>query len=206
MRRCVAAGLALALTCASFAAPANSTKSTNPPATTVGAPELPADSIFNVDGRFVDQAGRSFALRDRRGSAQIIAMFYASCQLVCPMLIETGRALDRALSASERQRLRVLLVSLDPGKDLPAVLAKTAAAHGLDTRRWTLACTDAQTVRRLAAVLDVRYRQLEDGSFNHTSALLLLDADGRIVARSDGLGGKPDPQFVTAVRAALTAH
>ena len=48
--------------------------------------------------------------------------------------------------------------------------------------------------------------QLVDGNFNHTSALLLLDRDGRIIARSDGLGGKPDPQFVAAVRAALAAH
>ena len=197
MTRRIAAGLAALLSCASLPLPA---------AAGAAAPELPGDSVLNLDGRFVDQAGRAFTLRERRGEAQIVGMFYASCQLVCPMLIETGRALDRALSAAERARLRVLLVSLDPAKDVPAVLTETAAKRGLDTHRWTLACTDADTVRRLAAVLDIRYRQLVDGNFNHTSALLLLDREGRIIARSDGLGGKPDPQFVAAVRAALAAH
>ena len=65
--------------------------------------------------------------------------------------------------------------------------------------------TDAETVRRLAAVLDVRYRQLESGDFNHTSALLLLDGAGRILARTDRLSSTPDPQFITALRAALAA-
>jgi protein SCO1/2 len=53
-------------------------------------------------------------------------------------------------------------------------------------------------------VLGVRYRQLADGDFNHTSALLLLDADGRILARTEKLGGVPDPEFLAAVRQAAS--
>ena len=48
-----------------------------------------------------------------------------------------------------------------------------------------------------------RYRELADGNFNHTSALVLLDAKGRIVARTEQVGAKPDPEFVKAVRAQL---
>ncbi|HBM66151.1 MAG TPA: SCO family protein, partial [Pseudomonas sp.] len=40
-------------------------------------------------------------------------------------------------------------------------------------------------VRALANLLDVRYRFREDGSINHTSVLVLLDADGRVRARSE---------------------
>ena len=42
-----------------------------------------------------------------------------------------------------------------------------------------------------------------DGDFNHTSVLVLLDADGRIVARTERIGGTPDPAFVAAVRETL---
>jgi protein SCO1/2 len=170
------------------------------------APALPGDSVLNLAGRFTDQEGRSFTLRQRRGGPQLIGMFYTRCQLVCPMLIETGLAADRALSADERARLRVLLVSLDPDHDSVAALSHAARAHRIDTQRWTLARTDSLTVRRLAAVLDVRYRQLTNGEFNHTSALLLLDGEGRMLARTDRLGAEPEPQFLAAMRAALAAH
>ena len=170
------------------------------------AVERPGDSVLNLAGRFTDQDGRSFTLRQRRGGPQLVGMFYTSCKLVCPMLIETGMAVDRALSADQRTRLRVLLVSLDPDHDSVAALSRAAQAHRIDTQRWTLARTDDVGVRRLAAVLDVRYRQLENGEYNHTSALLLLDGAGRILARTERLSADPDPQFITAVRAALAAH
>ena len=197
MRACTLAGLSLllALGQALSAAPAAAT-----------VHELPGDSVWNLPGHFADQAGRRFSLSGRRGEPQLVGMFYARCQLVCPLLIETGKSIDRALPADERARLRVLLVSLDPLHDTPQVLARTAGEHGVDTRRWTLARTDGATVRRLAAVLDVHYRQLENGEFNHTSALLLLDGEGRILARTDRLSSTPDPSFIAAVHAALAAH
>ena len=54
----------------------------------------------------------------------------------------------------------------------------------------------------MAGVLGVRYRQLADGGFNHSSMLILLDAEGRILARTEKVGSQPDPDFVNAVRKA----
>ena len=47
------------------------------------------------------------------------------------------------------------------------------------------------------------YRQLADGEFNHTSALVLLDAEGRVVARTEQVGSKVDPEFMAAVHRVL---
>lgn len=168
--------------------------------------ELPADSVLQLPGALTDQSGRKFRLGTRRGAVQLVGMFYSNCQFVCPMLIETGQSIDRALGEQERGRLRVLLISLDPARDTPAALARVAGEHRIDLKRWTLARTDEQTVRRLAAVLDIRYRRLESGEFNHTSALILLDADGRVLARTESLGSKPEPQFIAAVRSALISR
>jgi protein SCO1/2 len=49
-------------------------------------------------------------------------------------------------------------------------------------------------------VLGVRYRQLASGDFNHTSALVLLDRDGRIVTRTEKIGSLLDPTFIASVR------
>jgi protein SCO1 len=77
-----------------------------------------------------------------------------------------------------------------------------AKQRGLDAAHWSLASPRADDVRSVAGVLGVRYRQLADGQFNHTSALLLLDRDGRIVARSERIGSA-DPEFISVVRKVL---
>jgi protein SCO1 len=164
---------------------------------------LPGDSVLQLTGQFTDQSSKTFHLSARRGTAQLIGMFYGSCQSVCPLLIDSSVAITHALEPEPRSRLRVLLVSFDPARDTPAVLARVAREHRLDLAHWTLARTDEKTVRRLAAVLNIRYRQLEGGEFNHTSALILLDRDGREIARNESLSLTPDPQFIAAIRGAM---
>lgn len=164
---------------------------------------LPADSVMQLRESFTDQDGRDFTLAGRRGQPQLVSMFYTSCPYMCPLIIDTGLGVDAKLAPAERAKLRVLLVSIDPGRDTPAALQALAKKRHLDTRRWTLARTDADGVRKTAAVLGVRYRRLADGEFNHSSVLVLLDADGRILARSTKMGANPEPEFLAKVRAAL---
>ena len=164
---------------------------------------LPTDSILQLTDTFTAQDGRAFTLAERRGRPQLMAMFYSSCKFMCPLLIDSGKGVDHALTPAERARLAVLFVSLDPARDTQPVLSATARKHKLDLSRWTLARTDAIAVSKIAALLNVRYRQLADGDFNHTSALILLDADGRILARTEKMGASPDPDFMRAVKKAL---
>lgn len=164
---------------------------------------LPTDSVLRLPGQFVDQDGQAFTLAARRGHPQLVAMFYTSCPYMCPLIIDTGLAIDATLTPAERAKLRVLLISIDPERDSPAVLRAMTAKRHLDVRRWTLARTDDRGVRNTAAVLGVRYRRLADGEFNHSSVLVLLDADGRILARTEKMGRTPDPAFVNQVRAQL---
>ena len=179
---------------------------TTPVATAIApttAKPLPSDSILQLGDTFTAQDGRTFTLAERRGKPQLVAMFYSSCKFMCPLLVDSARGVDHALSPSERARMNVLFVSIDPARDTPPVLAALAAKRKLDLSRWTLARTDDASVRKLAALLGVRYRKLADGDFNHTSALILLDADGRIIARTEKMGAVLDPEFMKVVKKAL---
>ena len=169
------------------------------------APALPEDSIYLLDDAFSDQAGKPFVLADRRGKPQLVAMFYTSCRYICPLIVDSAKGVEHQLPPEQRARLGILLVSLDPARDDTAALASVAGKRKLDPARWTLARTEAAGVRRVAAVLGIRYRALADGEFNHSSALVLLDADGRVLARTEKLGSVPDPAFLAAVKAALAA-
>jgi protein SCO1/2 len=169
------------------------------------AAALPPDSIYRLEARFSDQSGQAFGLAARRGRPQLVAMFYTSCKYVCPLIVDSAKGVEHGLSADERQGLGILLVSLDPARDDTAALKSVADKRKLDPARWTLARTDEHNVRKLAALLGVRYRALADGEFNHTSALVLLDAEGRKLASSSRLGATPEPEFLAAVRTALQA-
>lgn len=188
----LACGAALALLCAvAVAAPQ-------------GKPApLPRDSVYQLPLVLTDQAGRAADWRTRRGTPQVVAMFYTSCQYICPLIVDSGKAVEKSLTPAQRGKLKILLISLDPKRDTPAALQHIVDKRQLDTTRWTLASPPQGDVRAVAGVLGVRYRELADGEFNHTSALLLLDADGRILARTERIGSKPDPEFIAAVRKAI---
>lgn len=167
------------------------------------ASPLPADSVYQLPLKLTDQHGKTWDWRSRRGHPQLVAMFYSSCQYICPLIVESGKAVDRSLTPTQRARLGVLFISMDPARDTPAALMKVVRDRRIEDKRWALASPEADAVRSVAGVLDIRYRQLADGEFNHTSALILLDADGRILARTEKMGSKVDPDFLAAVRKAL---
>ena len=170
----------------------------------LAATPLPGDSVYQLDVQLTRQDGHVQTLAARRGRPQLVTMFYTSCTMVCPMIIDTVKMTRKAIGEPARDRLDILAVSFDPARDDVPTLHKYADTRKLDPRHWTLAQTTPSTTRQLAALLGLQYRQLPDGEFNHSSELILLDADGRIVARTDVIG-RLDPAFVTAARGLLAA-
>ncbi|HVI57427.1 MAG TPA: SCO family protein [Luteimonas sp.] len=166
---------------------------------------LPRDSVYQLPAVLTDQHGKAWDWRSKRGTPQVVAMFYTSCRYVCPLIVDSGKAVEHALGPEERAKLGILLISMDPARDDPRALMQVASKRNLDAAHWSLASPPADSVRSVAGVLGVRYRQLADGEFNHTSALVLLDREGRIVARTEQVGTRLDPEFVAQVRQVLRA-
>jgi len=166
------------------------------------ATALPGDSVYQLDIPLTNQDARASKLADLRGSPVLIAMFYTSCKYVCPLIVDSMRNVDKGLTPEERSHLRVVLVSFDPDHDTPQALKAVAQERHLDLPRWTLDRTDAESVRKLAAVLGVQYRAIENGDFNHSTVISLLDREGRIAARSSRTG-EADPDLLAATKREL---
>jgi protein SCO1/2 len=132
-------------------------------------------------------------------------MFYTSCPYVCPLVIDTLKKTQAELAPEERAKLQVLLVSFDPERDSVERLKEVFDQRKIDAATWTLARTPAPSVRKLAAVLGIQYRALADREINHSTALVLLDPDGRAIARTEQIGAV-DPEFVAALKRALAAR
>lgn len=164
----------------------------------------PGASVYQLAGPFTDAGGAEVALDVFAGSPVLIAMFYASCRSACPVLIERVRRIEEALSEPVRARVRVVLVTLDPERDTPKVLAALGARHGLDPGRWRLLAGSEPTTRALATVLGVRYRRGRDDEITHSTSVSLLDARGVARSRAEGLWA-PYDALIAALRE-LTAE
>ncbi|WP_024867520.1 SCO family protein [Pseudoxanthomonas suwonensis] len=196
-------GLALCLALGLYAGPAAAqAASANGAAAAVH--ELAGESVYHLQAGLVDQHGQPLQWADLRGRPQLVSMFYANCHLMCPLILENAKALQKQLPEAERGRLGVAMITLDPARDTPEAMAEVARSHR-SPADWRYLVPANDDVRALASVLDVRYRFREDGSINHTSVLVLLDAEGRPLARSEVKGAAPDPAFLAQVRAALAA-
>lgn len=155
-------------------------------------------SIYQLDASLTNQAGAAHGLDVYRGHPVLITMFYGSCSMTCPLLIDTLQSVERSIPAQQRKNVRVLMITIDPQHDTPQALQQLAQERRIDTSRWTLARTDEKTVRKIAALLDVQYRPLPNGGYNHSSIVTLLSPDGEIVVRSSVLG-KADSALLEAL-------
>jgi protein SCO1/2 len=151
--------------------------------------DVPEDSLYQLDLDLTAADGSDKELSHFQGQPVLISMFYGKCPSACPMLIsELGQVLDEA----KDEDLKVLLVSLAPDQDTPELLTELAERHGLD-EDWLLVAPKPGQERTLAATLGIAYRVMPNGHINHSSILTLLDAQGRPIARVDGLGQSHAP-------------
>ena len=158
-----------------------------------GDTPLAERSVYQLSGAFTDAHGRPFRLSELRGKPVLALLFYGTCQSACPILVRDLQRIDASLSPVEQQGVRFLLVTFDPAVDTPERLAAYAKEHGLGTTRWTLLNGTPDQVRELAAVLGVRYRATGDGQYSHTQRIVLLDREGVVVEKFDGLDRPLEP-------------
>ena len=169
------------------------------------AQPLPGDSVYHLQAGTQAADGQPVDWSSLRGQPRVVSMFYTNCHLMCPLIIENAKSLQKQLTSAERKRLGVVMVSLDPARDTPSAMQDVAQRHRVPDG-WRFLTPAADDVRAIASVLDVRYRFRDDGSINHTSALVLLDANGQILARSEVSSAIPDPVFIDSVRKALASN
>jgi protein SCO1/2 len=159
---------------------------------------LPPESLYQLQATLTNQAGQSQRFALYRGNPVLVTMFYSSCPAACPLLIDTIRSVEATLSPAQKGQLRVLMISIDPERDTPAILGELARKRRVDLSRWTLVRADPGTVRKIAATLNIQYRKLPNGEFNHTSVITLLNSDGEMVKQTSTLGSV-DPELVAAI-------
>jgi protein SCO1/2 len=166
---------------------------------TMDAAPFTKESIYQLDGKFTDDSGRPVTLGELRGRPVVLDLFFASCGYACPLTVTDMLAIQAQLPAEVRERAVFVLVSFDTARDTPEALAKYRAQRGLNSS-WILLHGSDDSVRELAALLGVKYKQEAGGAFSHSNLITILNPAGEIVHQRTGLQGG-----LTETAAAVTA-
>lgn len=151
------------------------------------------DSLYHFNANWQSQRQQQVQLSQFQGKPLLISMIYGNCRTACPLLVLDAKTLVEALPAHVRADINVVFVSFDHERDQPQALAKYAERVGALDNNWHFLHGDANDIRTLAALLGIRYNKNDDGNFNHSNVLTVLDQEGRIAARQEGLRQDPAP-------------
>ena len=163
----------------------------------IAAAAFTRNSLYQLGVTFTDDTGKSVALGAFRGRPVVLNMFFASCGYACPLTVTDLLAIQDRLPAELRAEAVFVLVSFDVARDTTEVLAKYRTQRGLEGQ-WMLLRGDDDSVRELAALLGVKYKQEADGMFAHSNLVTILNREGEIVHQRQGLKGGLD-EAVTAL-------
>jgi cytochrome oxidase Cu insertion factor (SCO1/SenC/PrrC family) len=154
----------------------------------------------------VTQDARPFRFDDGTGRTTALSFVYTNCRDAegCPAVSARFAKLQPAI---DPRRVRLVLVTIAPREDTPAVLRRYGAAYGADPRRWTFVTGDPRAIAALAERFAIAGSARDpDGALDHAERLVVLDGGARIADTIPGASWAPDDARALIENVAGLAH
>jgi cytochrome oxidase Cu insertion factor (SCO1/SenC/PrrC family) len=127
--------------------------------------------------RLVDQSGAAVDLGQFGGRPVLLTFAYGHCETVCPLVVEDA---VRAVAQAQDRAPVLLIVTLDPWRDIPSRLPYLAEQWRLPANAHVL----GGEPKAVEAVLDAwqvtRSRDESTGVIVHAAPVYVIDGAGRI--------------------------
>ena len=140
-------------------------------------PPLPAGGDF-----ILQSAHGVIDSRNWRGQVILIYFGYTHCPDVCPASMAAWAQALKALSVEERQRVRLLMVSVDPERDTLDHLREYAAFFHPQMIGATAAPEEIARLAKAYGAGYIRQATAADGSYavDHTTSSYVIDPAGKL--------------------------
>jgi cytochrome oxidase Cu insertion factor (SCO1/SenC/PrrC family) len=131
-----------------------------------------------------ERSGQNITLAQLRGKIWIADFIYTSCTDTCPL--QTGMMAKLQEEFAPKANFQLVSVTVDPERDTPAVLARYAARHNADAKRWFFLTGQRDRIIRLIqdgfhlSVTALPDGAESTGSIPHSPRFVLIDQDARI--------------------------
>jgi cytochrome oxidase Cu insertion factor (SCO1/SenC/PrrC family) len=153
------------------------------PDTEWGAPAPPPGDVPRLDrpwpatAGLVDQAGTPFTLGSLAGRPALVTFAFGHCATLCPVVVHAARA-ARDASAPDAS---LVVLTLDPWRDTPGLLASVLEHFQLDSARDFVVGGPIEAVDAALDAWDVaRTRDTRTGDIVHPGIVYLVEPDGTL--------------------------
>lgn len=144
-------------------------------------------SIFNLPSEWTTHKNEDITLDSLRGNVIVLVMVYTSCKAACPRLVSDMKNIHKQLKDNNPDRLKMVLVSIDPKTDTPERLNSFAIENQIDQKPWLLLRSTEGNTRELANVLAVKYKSISPIDFSHSNIISVFNMQGELVFQQEGL-------------------
>lgn len=141
--------------------------------------------------KLTDQNGRSFSLADAKGKVAVVTFIFTTCSETCPLLTAKLVGIQRSLG-TDKSKLLIAAITVDPLQDTPDVLRKYAQAHSADPDNFVFLTGSIAQIEDVSRRYAVFRKTREKGNIDHTFLTSLIDRKG--VLRVQYIGTRFDPE------------
>ena len=160
----------------------------------------PAAAGSRVAFNLFTQHGTPFTERDLAGLPTALFFGFTFCPDICPTtLMELTSDLEAL--GDDGDRIKAVFVSIDPDRDTQAHLKEYMSSFD---RRIVAVSGTPESIAAIAGAYGAKYRRVPTRSgytFDHTSAVFLLDSGGEVSAILDA--GEPQHRRLAKLRGLL---
>jgi len=157
-----------------------------------GAPASPRSAtVFPAarplpEFRLVDHRNQPFGRQSLEGHTSLLFFGFTHCPDICPATLQQLALARRQLDGKEPALPEIVLISVDPERDTPAVLERYVEYFGQGVTGVTGKLED---LRNLTTALGIHFEQAPSGEgsaddylVNHSAAVLVIDPQARLTA------------------------
>ena len=133
------------------------------------------ESIFNIESDWKTQNDATVKLESFKGKITVLAMIFTHCQSACPRIVADLQRIENEIPKDQLKDVQFVLVTMDPLRDTPKRLKEFASEHNINESRWTLLTSNEDDALVFANVIGMKYKKTEDGGFDHSNIINILD-------------------------------
>lgn len=155
-----------------------------------------------VDFNLTERSGRTVGSGEVQGKFLVVNFVHTGCSISCGIVNQRMAEIQRLVAGQDDVQL--LSLTVDPGTDTPAVLARFASQFGADPERWLFLTGDKRSVYQLIETTflsrDTNASHLEmPGGFRKADHIALVDRDGKVRRYFPGMKFETPGAIVKAI-------
>jgi len=139
-----------------------------------------------------DQDGKKFSLDDLKGETVLVNFMFAGCTSICPVQTVGLRRVHNEMQLDpEKDRIKILSISIAPLGDTPELLKQFAQRFEIDKPSWRFAVTTQAHTDELSEQFGVGVKPLagdqsDSDQLDHRSLLYLINHEGVMIQQYKG--------------------